>query len=112
MRCEIGAAVCQTCKNRRRSAQRTTDLHDRATATLLAWLPLLDADRVAAAVARAAPNLRQDGWLVDALVDVEVLHGSTTAPAVIDRLVAELTTAGATGIAAPRCVCAVVAATG
>lgn len=105
MRCEIGAAVCQTCKNRRRSAQRTTDLHDRATATLLAWLPLLDADRVAAAVARAAPNLRQDGWLVDALVDVEVLHGSMTAPAVIDRLVAELTTAGATGIAAPRCVC-------
>ncbi len=103
-RTEAGGALCGTCAKRRTADRLMTDLHQTATTTLKAWLPTLDEDVILAAVRRAAPNFRQAGWLVDVLTDVEVLHASTTAPPVIDRLVAELVTAGAVGIAAPRCV--------
>lgn len=103
-RTEAGAALCGTCAKRRTADRLMTDLHHTATTTLTAWLPALNEGRILAAVGRAAPNFRQAGWLVDALTDAEVLHASTTAPRVIDRLVTELATGGAVGIAAPRCV--------
>lgn len=100
---DTGAALCGICARRRKSHQLMIDLHHVAATTVTAWLPALDEDVILAAVSRAAPNLRQADWLVDALSDVEVLHASTTAPPVIDRLVEELVSAGAVGIAAPRC---------
>ena len=103
-RTEAGAALCGTCAKRRTALRLMTELHHTAATTLTARLPTLDQDLILVAVRRAAPNFRQAGWLVDALTDVEVLHASTTAPPVIDRLVTELVSAGAVGIAVPRCV--------
>ena len=96
--------MCGTCARRRTAHRLMTELHHTAVTTLQAWLPTFDDGLVVAAVIRAAPNFRQAAWLVGALTDVEVLHASTTAPPVIDRLVTELVSAGAVGIAAPRCV--------
>lgn len=103
-RTETGAALCGTCARRRTAHRLMTELHHTAVTTLQAWLPTLDDWLILAAVSRAAPNFRQAAWLIGALTDVEVLHASTTAPPVIDRLVSELVSAGAVGIAAPRCV--------
>ena len=103
-RTEAGGVLCGTCARRRAAHGLMIDLHHSATTTLQAWLPSLDDGLVLAAVSRAAPNFRQASWLVDALADVGALHASTTAPPVIDRLVSELVSAGAVGIAAPRCV--------
>lgn len=103
-RTEAGAALCGTCARRRTADRLMTDLHHTATTTLTAWLPALNEDVILAAVRRSAPNFRQASWLVDALTDIKVLHASATAPPVIDRLVTELITAGAAGIAGPRCV--------
>ena len=103
-RTATGAALCGTCAKRRTAHRLMSELHHTATTTLKAWLPSLDEHTVAGAVCRAAPTFRQAAWLVDALDDVGVLHASTTAPPVIDRLIVELVTEGAAGIAAPRCV--------
>lgn len=104
-RTETGVALCDTCAKRRTAHRLMTELHRTAAATLRRWLPALDDnDDVVAAVGRAAPTFRQASWLVGALTEVAVLHGSTTAPPVIDRLVTELVAGGAVGIAAPRCV--------
>jgi hypothetical protein len=79
-------------------------LHWDATEVIARWLPTADAGVIAAAVAEAAPNVRQAEWLTAALGDPSVLHASTTAPPVIDRLIGALLAAGVTGIEPPRCV--------
>jgi hypothetical protein len=99
-----GEALCGTCRCRRRSAATTGVLRAEVTATIVAARPDVDGSVVAAAVARAAPQLRQAVWLLDAFDDADVLAGSTTAPRVVDRLVAELTAAAVSQVVAPRCV--------
>jgi hypothetical protein len=104
-RTETGAALCGPCRNRVRAAARTAELHASAAATIAGWLAGVDEAQLRAAVTAAAPNLRQAEWLVAALGEgAGVLHGSTTAPRVVDRLVEQLSAAGVTGIAAPCCV--------
>jgi hypothetical protein len=103
-RTDAGDGLCGTCVDRRAAGQRTAILHLQAAITLGSWLPALDEVRVLDAVERAAPTFRQAGWLVAALTDLEVLHASTTAPRVIDRLVVELVAIGAVGIDGPTCV--------
>lgn len=72
---------------------------------IASWLADVEVAAVRASVEAAAPNRRQAGWLAAALDEGPgVLHGSTTAPPVIDRLVAQLAAFGVTTIAAPCCV--------
>lgn len=93
-RTDDGAALCGMCLTRQRAAERTDE-----------WLAEVDATVVAAAVAAAAPNFRQADWLSAALDEGPgILHASTTAPPVVDRLVAQLAAAGVVGIEAPCCV--------
>lgn len=103
-RTEAGEALCGTCVDRRKAASLTAELHSRASMVVAGWLPALDRSAVASAVAEAAPNFRQAQWLAEALTGVAVLRASTTAPRVIDRLVAALIAAGARGISPPQCV--------
>ena len=103
-RTEVGAALCQRCRVRQVAAARTGELHARAVAVVLDVEPALNAGDVLAAVARAAGGFRQAVWLTDALDDPDALAGSTTAPRVVDRLVAELQALGAERVEAPRCV--------
>lgn len=66
--------------------------------------PDLDEGLIVEAVVRATPNFRHTGWLADALgAGPEALVASSVAPPVVDRLVAELRSAGAANVAAPRC---------
>lgn len=100
-----GAPVCGLCRRRQLAAERTACLHGDAAAVVAGWLGGVDAAVVRRAVEAAAINLRQAEWLAAALVEgPAVLQGSTTAPPVIDRLVAALSAVGVAGVAAPCCV--------
>lgn len=96
--------MCSSCLVRTRAADRAEALHLQAAKTVVGWLPGLDVDVVRAVVERAAPGLGQAERLDAALGDRAVLQASTTAPAVVDRLVAGLIDLGAEGVAAPCCV--------
>jgi hypothetical protein len=104
-RTAAGEPLCGTCRNRTRAAARTRELHADATRVVTGWLSDVDVAVIGAAVAAAAPNLRQAQWLIAALGEGPgVLHRSTTAPPVVDRLVERLVGGGVTGIAPPCCV--------
>lgn len=104
-RSDDGTPRCTTCTRRRHAAVHTVEFHAEATSIVAAWM-VSDESVVRAAVESAAPNLRQAEWLTGALAEgPTVLQGSTTAPPVIDRLVAALATGGAVGVALPCCVC-------
>lgn len=105
IRTTTGEPLCNTCRRRQLAAERTAILHADATAIVAGWLVDIDGAAVLGAVEAAAVNFRQAEWLVAALEDgPAALHGSTTAPPVIDRLVTALRAAGAAGISVPCCV--------
>lgn len=99
-----GRSICQSCVQRRASAEATAAMRVRIVDVVVQVEPGLDEAVITAAVAAATPNFRHAGWLAEALVGGPIaLLGGSVPPPVVDRLVAELHAVGATNVVTPTC---------
>lgn len=99
-----GRSLCHTCDRRQDAAEEADGLRVGIAEVISTVEPHLAGDVIAGAVRRAARDLRQTRWLADALAgEPAVLLGASTGPPVVDRLVAELTAAGAVHVRPPTC---------
>ncbi|MEW6474300.1 MAG: hypothetical protein AB1679_18770 [Actinomycetota bacterium] len=99
-----GRALCHTCVRRQDAATEASALRIDIAELVAALEPHLEQDVIVEAIRRAARDLRQTRWLADALAGGPApLLGTSTGPAVVGRLVAELQTVGALTVTPPTC---------
>lgn len=99
-----GRGLCHRCDRRQAAVEEVDALRVGIVEVVSSIEPHLEQAVVLEAIGRAARDLRQTGWLADALAGgAAALLGASTGPPVVDRLVSELTAAGAVHVRPPTC---------
>lgn len=99
-----GRSLCHRCVRRQDAAEEADALRLGIVKVIASVEPHLGQTVVLEAIRRAARDLRQTGWLADALAGgTAALLGASAGPPVVDRLVAELVAVGAVAVTPPTC---------